>query len=305
MGLDIRTAEFLLYSRIFGVDYKSTCTLGRQSLYLLPSERALIKKWTALDLRSAMFADEFFKVIGAKEYFALDSSGYEGADIIHNLNDCLPHELIERFDCVVDGGTLEHIFDFPSALRDSLRMVRIGGHLIICNMANNFMGHGFYQLSPELFFSAFTKENGCEVVKVLVSENGIWYEPKDPRLIGERVQAVTRHETTIFACIKRCRSCEPFKKPPHQSDYLYNLSSEDGSAIPQQRIPMTFRERLVLHFPILKETKKRLRDIKRGLFPRFPLLEEIDGRWKRWRGTKYRSLHNSKVFMKIGRRLLK
>ena len=56
---------------------------------------------------------------------------------------------------VVDGGTLEHVFDYPTALRNAMRMVRVGGHLILNAPVNNFPGHGFYQISPELFFRCF------------------------------------------------------------------------------------------------------------------------------------------------------
>ena len=53
---------------------------------------------------------------------------------------------------VIDGGLLEHVFDFPTAIRNCMRMVRQGGHLILNLPVNNFPGHGFYRFSPELVF---------------------------------------------------------------------------------------------------------------------------------------------------------
>ncbi len=32
---------------------------------------------------------------------------------------------------MVDGGTLEHIFNVPVALKSYMEMVRVGGHLIL------------------------------------------------------------------------------------------------------------------------------------------------------------------------------
>jgi hypothetical protein len=304
MGLDIRTAEFLLHCHHLGVDFSSTCTLGRQSNSLLPSGRALVKAWTGLDMRGMEFADDFIRTLGAKEYHALDSSTYEGADIIHNLNYPLPTELLERFDCVIDGGTLEHIFDLSAALRDALKMVKPGGHLIICNIANNFLGHGFYQLSPELFYSALTLENGCKIVSILLSENSVWYEAGDPRVLGERVQAITRDETSIYVCAKQVSDCEPFVRPPHQSDYCYSMSmSQDATSLAFIKPPRTLRQRISRRFPFLIDVRAGWLRFKASLYPLFPLLEEIDCRWKIWKGKRYRSLRNARLFKRIGRRL--
>lgn len=255
-------------------------------------------------MRETEFADEFFRALGAKDYHALDSSTYEGADIVHNLNDPLPSELLGRFDCVIDGGTLEHIFDFPSTLRDTLKMVKPGGHIIVCNIANNFLGHGFYQLSPELFYSALTPENGCEIVRVLLSENGVWYEPGDPRALGERVQAVTQNETNIYVCAKRLTACEPFLTPPHQSDYCYNMPSAiAGSESPAAVRPRTLRQKIGHRFPILKDLIVEWRRFKVSVFRRLPFLEEMEGWWKNWRGKHHRSLRNARLFTRLGRRL--
>jgi 2-polyprenyl-3-methyl-5-hydroxy-6-metoxy-1,4-benzoquinol methylase len=54
---------------------------------------------------------------------------------------------------VFDGGTLEHIFDYPTAIKNCMKMVKPGGHLLLTTPANNWFGHGFYQFSPELFYS--------------------------------------------------------------------------------------------------------------------------------------------------------
>jgi SAM-dependent methyltransferase len=304
MGLDIRTAEFLLHCRRLGVDFSSTCTLGRQSNCLIPSGRALVKAWTGLDMRGMEFADDFLRTLGAKECYALDSSPYEGAEFIHNLNAPLPASLLGRFNCVIDGGTLEHIFDFSSALRNVLKMVKPGGHLIICNIANNFLGHGFYQLSPELFYSALTPENGCEIASILLSENSVWYEAGNPGILGERVEAITRNETYIYVCAKRISDCEPFARAPHQSDYCNSMSAaEDATSIHVASSPQTLRQTIVRRCPFLTDVWKVLRSFKASLYPRFPLLEEMDCRWRIWKGKRARSLRNARLFRRIGRRL--
>ena len=55
----------------------------------------------------------FFNKLGFKTVTSLDYSDYEGADLIHDLNNPIPDSLHDKFDFVYDGGTLEHVFDFP------------------------------------------------------------------------------------------------------------------------------------------------------------------------------------------------
>jgi 2-polyprenyl-3-methyl-5-hydroxy-6-metoxy-1,4-benzoquinol methylase len=62
---------------------------------------------------------------------AVDNSGYEGAALVHDLNRPIPKGWEERYDTIVDGGTLEHVFNFPQALANCMRMVRTGGRLFL------------------------------------------------------------------------------------------------------------------------------------------------------------------------------
>ena len=78
------------------------------------------------------------------------------ATIIHDLNRPIPDDLRGRFGLVYDGGTLEHIFHISQALKNCMEMVRVGGHFAQCTVANNFTGHGFWQVSPELIFPPFS-----------------------------------------------------------------------------------------------------------------------------------------------------
>lgn len=111
--------------------------------------------------------NEFFRLLGFKAAYSLDVSDYEGADYILNLGeDHCPKELKNRFDYIVDGGTLEHVYNVPHALENILIMLKVGGKVFHYVPANNNINHGFYQFSPELFDSFYTA-NGC---KTLVSD---------------------------------------------------------------------------------------------------------------------------------------
>jgi len=40
----------------------------------------------------------------------MDFSAYEGADLVHNLNQPVVKSLEGRFNFILDGGTTEHVF---------------------------------------------------------------------------------------------------------------------------------------------------------------------------------------------------
>ena len=87
----------------------------------------------------------------------LDYSGFEGADIIFDLNaPAVPAELAGRFDAVIDHGTLEHVFHFPNAMNNIFRLLKVGGRAVISAPSGNYFDHGFYMLQPTLFLDYFT-----------------------------------------------------------------------------------------------------------------------------------------------------
>jgi len=91
-----------------------------------------------------------------------------------------------RFTLVLDGGTLEHVFDYPAALRQCLELVALSGHFITIAPAQNQMGHGFYQISPELFFRVLSGENGFTLRKMVLFDtsriDAPFFEVRDPAL---------------------------------------------------------------------------------------------------------------------------
>src|SRR5262249_39640930 len=133
----------------------------------------------------ALHAEPCFLSLGARAVFSMDVSAFEGATFIHDLNQPVGDELKQRFDLVYDGGTLEHVFNFPTALKNCMEMVRVGGRFFMHTVTNNWCGHGFYQFSPELFFRALSRDNGYEVERMVVHRVGYggWYEVNDPALV--------------------------------------------------------------------------------------------------------------------------
>ncbi len=101
--------------------------------------------------------ESLFKSLGFKEVIILDYSEFEGASILFDLNATEhPPELNNRFDFIMDHGTLEHVFHIPNALNNIFNMLKENGRVLISCPTSNFVDHGFYMFSPTLFFDYFT-----------------------------------------------------------------------------------------------------------------------------------------------------
>ena len=215
MGLDINSVLFLLAARKRGADFSNVLMIGRQDLNVYPAkmQQVLTQAGLAADLFApgapdTGFAEPFFKALGARKISALDASAFEGAEFVHDLNRPINDDLKQKFDLVYDGGTLEHVFNFPVALQNCLEMVNEGGRFITQTCANNWCGHGFYQFSPELFYNVLGDDNGFEVERMIihmVGPYGRWYEVANPREIQSRVELFNSFPLQLLVQARRTK----------------------------------------------------------------------------------------------------
>jgi SAM-dependent methyltransferase len=232
MAIDLNTAKFLVTCRRAGMSFTRTLTLGRQRLFLAPkATRNLLEQFgqSTPELEATLakgdgYVDGLFELLGTKELVSVDFSGYEGASLIHDMNLPLSADHVGQFDLVFDGGTLEHIFNFPCAIRSCMELVKVGGHLLLHTPTNNWCGHGFYQFSPELFFRVLSAENGYHVERMIAFEfypNSQLYEVTDPKHLGSRVELThSNHQVLLLVLAKRLHATDMFRHPPQQSDYV-------------------------------------------------------------------------------------
>ena len=92
-----------------------------------------------------------FEIIGLPDVHVLDVDDYEGADIIADLNYPIPERYRGRFNTILDAGTLEHVLDVRRCLQNIVELLAVGGRIIHQSPCNQYVNHGFYQLSPTLF----------------------------------------------------------------------------------------------------------------------------------------------------------
>ena len=190
------------------------------------------------------FAEPLLKLLGAEHTTSIDASAYEGAAVVHDMNLPIPEDLKHAFSLVIDAGTLEHIFNFPTAIKSCMEMVAEGGHLLLMTPANNFTGHGFYQFSPELFFRIFSGGNGFEVDRVIVCETSpeaSWYQVMDPARARRRVELTTSRPAYLMVQARRVRLAPIFTEIPQQSDYtvLWKENPVKNSARSRGGVPST------------------------------------------------------------------
>lgn len=246
MGIIYRQAKMLLDAHRAGVAMDRLLMIGHQNLFLHSSELREIRRicpGTLADYRWAEYADRFFtECLGVSEVNTLDYSAYEGADLLHDLNEPIPGGLRGRFDVVVEAGSLEHIFNFPIAIANLMQMTRVGGTIFASTVSNNLCGHGFYQFSPELIFRVFSVENGFELGRVLALEArypGIEltpishaFEVPDPASLGGRVGLMTKRPIMLLFEARKKAESPLFVKTPMQSDYAAAWLSADKPASP-------------------------------------------------------------------------
>ncbi len=233
MGIIYRQAKMLLDAHRAGVPMNRLLMIGRQNLFLHPSELREIRSvygGALADYQWGEYADRFFReCLRVSEVSALDYSSYEGADLLYDMNEPIPSELEGRFDVVVEAGSLEHIFNFPVAIANLMKMTKVGGTIFACTVSNNLSGHGFYQFSPELIFRVFTAENGFELGRVLALEarypsierTPIFnaFEVSDPALVHSRVGLMTKYPIMLLFNAHKIAERPLFSKTPMQSDY--------------------------------------------------------------------------------------
>jgi hypothetical protein len=227
VGLDNSAVMLLSAAKSLGVDFTRTAMIGRQSFW--PDSDILQQVFAAHaiaeDARAFVrvhdYSERFFELFGAQAIESFDVSSYEQATRLHDMNLPIPAEWRERHSLVFDGGSIEHVFNIPQAFRNCLEMVEVGGHFVQVGVCNNFVGHGFWQFSPELLFRMLTPANGYEVVAVMLAEvpRGRWYRVMDPAEFGTRVELCNRRPTYILTIAKRIARTTLFATPPLQSDY--------------------------------------------------------------------------------------
>lgn len=245
MGLDYHGVRLVAYTKAMNPQLDSIAMLGRQSLNT--NESAIRKIFIEFkipfeeqDLQRIMsegggYCEPLLKHMGFLQYESFDFNDYENPTHTHDFNKPISHEFEKRYDLVFDGGSLEHIFNFPIALRNCMQMVKPGGVFVTSTPCNNQCGHGLYQFSPEMYFSLMRGNNGYQMLDLLCHEttpNTDWHRMVDPDIIKNRVVLHTWKEIMMIVIARRTATDDLPEFQVQQSDYQTLWAGEKLSKQP-------------------------------------------------------------------------
>jgi hypothetical protein len=154
---------------------------------------------------------------------ALDVSPYEGAEVIHDLNQPLPPRLRGTADFLIDGSTLDNVFDPAQALRNFDALLRPGGRMLLMNAWNQ--RDSAYTLCSAAWFFDFFVANGyadCKVYLCALADQGGNIYWLDPRYMHERMTtpvAVSGGLRPFFVVFAEKSRNPPPPSVPTQSHY--------------------------------------------------------------------------------------
>lgn len=184
MGI-AKGALSLLFELKTTTDLKgAVCELGRQTTYVTTDQIGRVAKKFGFDVTGdttppgvfdyveSVDDIQLFRALGFDVVESVDYSDYEEANHILDFNIPITQEFHERYDVIFDGGTLEHIFNFPECLKNIYRMLKPGGLVIHLSPSSNHVDHGFYMFSPTVFHDYYAANN-YEIVRSFLIE----YEP--------------------------------------------------------------------------------------------------------------------------------
>ncbi len=251
MGFDVNGTRLLLKAKELGVNFQKTAMIGRQGLHL--GEKPLAQNLKdfghghidAKDIlsKSKGYSEPFLEILGAKEIHSFDASDYENASKVHDMNRPIPQALTSSYSTVIDGGSLEHIFNFPVAIKNCMELLEVSGHYLGITPTNNFLGHGFYQFSPELYFRIFSENNGFEMVTALFyidkkhkdDTYSQYFELIDPKELKQRVTLANIKPSYLFIMARKVSEKPIFATPPQQSDYEHISWKKDTAASTEKK----------------------------------------------------------------------
>ena len=133
----------------------------------------------------------FFRMLGLEGYDDMDFVETERPTRIHDLNEPIPSEWRGRYGLVVDGGTVEHVFDVRSALANAIALLGVGGDVLHVSPLSGWVNHGFYQLNPCLYFD-FYGANGFDVLSA-----DLVRLPREPGRHDERIEPYRHVEDLV------------------------------------------------------------------------------------------------------------
>jgi len=186
MGLSLNAVALLLEEGAERPFRGTIGTLGKQRVFATNQQlsntfrRAGAAPQTPLPRNDQIVTDTaLLEAMGFDTVESLDYSDYEGATHVLDLNQpTIPDGLRERYDVLLDSGTIEHVFHIPNVLANIHNLIKVGGRVIFIAPSSNHLDHGFYMFSPTFFYDYY-RANGFKIEAIYVvryhPDGGPWH----------------------------------------------------------------------------------------------------------------------------------
>lgn len=189
-------------------------------------------------------AQSLFKILGADNVYVADISDYENPDFLIDLNYPVDPAYHDRFDTIVDVGTLEHLFDVPTALENIIKMLKHNGTLVSVLPSSNLIDHGFYSFSPTLFYDFFMT-NGFNKISCYLREYSPFVYEKKGRLykykyVDREIPIISSNSVELTFIATKTDDCDqnnilkPIQGVYQKSKYWNNDKSDIEKQLPDR-----------------------------------------------------------------------
>lgn len=219
MGIDYYSAKWLELHRNWNC--KKILSIGRQNWWLSKRESHNLGILNPPTWGRQNYSDFFWNQLGA-DCDTIDIVNDESPTYLGDLSDSNAIEklkLTNKYDCVIDFGTAEHVADQYSYWKNLWNALKMNGELYCILPADGMCGHGLYQYSPEFF-----KNMGgvkCEELYYVIYGAVVRFKPANT---NGRFQNNFKWPTYIAA--KLVKNTDVFKLPVQFSGATIPLTKE-------------------------------------------------------------------------------
>lgn len=203
------------------IKWKNVLMIWRQANYL---SKEYIKKYFK-NIKTNNFSEFIWTYFKVKKIESIDFSIYESPTYIHDMNLEIKKEYYNKFDTIYDWWSTEHVYNIPIAFSNYINMLKLNWTYIWVLPWNNLCNHGFYQFSPDFFYSLFSIENWFKT-RVYVKIKNNWFLIKDLRDFDYPIHfnlSLGKKEANLFIIAKKISNKTNADFIPYQTIYSSHL----------------------------------------------------------------------------------
>jgi F5/8 type C domain len=162
-----------------------------------------------------------------------------------------PVEMRQRFDCVINNGTSEHVFDQANVFRIMHNHTQPGGIIINMTPCLGWIDHGFYSIQPGFFFD-LARANGYEIDLIGLTTDRICHQLHSGNEVWDALRSHPELSYSELCTVLRKTADAPFVVPV-QGMWMYQSPGLTLATMPRRYAPQ-MRPNLALNRPALQSS---------------------------------------------------